>query len=94
MAHCLSWCVAGEAEILTLLVDPVWRRQGLGRALVRDLFFKNRAVFLEVRARNAPALALYRGLGFVVSGHRRAYYADGSDALCMRWQHPGNLSVP
>ena len=41
-------------------------------------------LFLEVSAENPPAINLYAGLGFEQVGRRKAYYADGSDALVMR----------
>jgi ribosomal-protein-alanine N-acetyltransferase len=44
-----------------------------------------RLLLLEVRASNAPALALYRSAGFFEHGVRRAYYSDnGEDAVEMR----------
>ena len=38
---------------------------------------------LEVRVGNAPARALYSGLGFQEAGMRKRYYSDGEDALIM-----------
>ncbi len=81
--------VAGEAEILTLAVAPEARRRGLGRRLVARFVTQARArgaaeAFLEVAAGNAGALALYRAAGFAETGRRRAYYADGTDALVLR----------
>ena len=35
--------------------------------------------FLEVRAANAPAIALYRRLGFAAAGVRRGFYRDPPD---------------
>ena len=32
---------------------------------------------------NAPARALYSGLGFTEAGMRKRYYSDGEDALIM-----------
>ncbi|NVN31455.1 ribosomal-protein-alanine acetyltransferase, partial [Endobacter medicaginis] len=40
-------------------------------------------LFIEVAAGNGPAIALYRGCGFVEVGRRRRYYPDGDDALVM-----------
>ncbi len=40
--------------------------------------------FLEVRADNAAARALYRATGWEEIGLRRGYYADGVDAVLMR----------
>ncbi len=91
-AFLLGRAVAGEAEIITLAVDPAARRKGLGRALVYDFLRSARqrnaqSAFLEVAADNEGALALYAGCGFTPTGLRRAYYqrADGlrSDALIL-----------
>ncbi|WP_421789501.1 ribosomal protein S18-alanine N-acetyltransferase [Hyphobacterium sp.] len=81
-------CVADEAEILTLAVDPASRGNGLGRALVKQAEAESLSrgctrFFLEVSDQNAPAIALYEQLGFEPSGRRANYYSDGSDARIM-----------
>jgi ribosomal protein S18 acetylase RimI-like enzyme len=43
---------------------------------------------LEVAARNAPAQALYTKFGFIQVSRRKAYYADGGDALTMQLALP------
>lgn len=44
---------------------------------------------MEVRAGNAAAIAMYQQhLGFATVGRRRAYYADGEDALLMALPMP------
>lgn len=84
----LAHHVAPEAEILVLAVDPIARRQGIATALVRALFEQVETVFLDVAADNAPALALYAGLGFVETGRRTRYYTradrDRVDAVLMK----------
>jgi len=40
--------------------------------------------FLEVRADNLGALALYRALAWEGVGRRRRYYRDGVDAVVLR----------
>lgn len=84
--------VAGEAELLTLAVDPALRRQGTGRALLAAFLNTAQArqadsAFLEVSAENAAAIALYDSAGFRPAGRRRGYYAapDGRriDALVL-----------
>lgn len=85
--------LAGEAEVLTLAVDPGARGQGLGRALMTAAMGLARTagaetVFLEVAADNPAAIALYEALGFERIGLRPGYYArrGGSpvDALVYR----------
>ncbi len=84
--------VAGEAELLTVAVDPAQQGQGIGSALVARFVAEARAraadtAFLEVAATNAAAQAVYRRAGFVESGRRRGYYHDANgaavDALVM-----------
>jgi [ribosomal protein S18]-alanine N-acetyltransferase len=81
---------SGEADIQTLAVAPFARRNGLGRTLVEDLVAQALArdaefVFLEVRADNPAARALYDSLGFEQVGVRARYYQpDNVDAQVMR----------
>lgn len=75
----LDLIVAGEAEILTIGVDPAFRRQGIARALISDLCARARAagatrIILEVAAGNIEALRLYEGGGFRRVGQRPNYY--------------------
>lgn len=88
----LARSVAGEAEILTLAVDPLARRRGLGAALVESAAALAAAggaevMWLEVAEDNAAARALYAALGFQSGGRRPGYYARASgpvDALILR----------
>jgi len=61
----------GESELLQVEVEARYRRQGLGRRLLEAAL--EGTVFLEVRAGNAGAIALYSTLGVVVVGRRRGY---------------------
>jgi ribosomal-protein-alanine N-acetyltransferase len=77
--------VLDEAEILNFAVRPAARRQGEGRALVRQALQKFAQqqvsrVFLEVRESNTVAIAFYRGLGFESVGVRKDYYRDPLEA--------------
>ena len=85
--------VAGEAEILTIAVNPKLGRTGLGwrlmQAAMREAHGRGgETVFLEVDSGNQAALGLYRKLGFDKVGERQAYYVDEkgqkSSALVMR----------
>ncbi|EKF44246.1 GNAT family N-acetyltransferase [Nitratireductor indicus] len=84
---------ADEGEILTIIVSRAERGQGLGRqlmdAVLRRLHAdRAAALFLEVDETNAPAVALYRRLGFLQVGGRADYYRDATGtrtgALVMR----------
>jgi ribosomal-protein-alanine N-acetyltransferase len=82
LGFALVRALAGEAELLSIGVLPEVRRQGLGQALVRAAADRAAglgaaALHLEVAENNLPALALYRGIGFVETGRRPAYYAAG-----------------
>jgi len=89
-AYLTATLVVGELEILNIAVQPEHRRQGLARRLLGHVLHLARETgmtdaFLEVRASNVPALALYACFGFKPQGRRRAYYPDNrEDALVLR----------
>jgi ribosomal-protein-alanine N-acetyltransferase len=67
-----------EEELLLFAVDPVWRRRGLGGALLARLVDAARErgarrLLLEMRRGN-PAESLYRRFGFQPIGQRPNYY--------------------
>lgn len=88
------WRVAAdEAELLTLAVRPIHRRQGAGRRLLMAVIDSARgagvrSLYLEVGADNPAARSLYVSEGFAVVGSRPAYFGRGSgppaDAIVMR----------
>lgn len=81
--------IVDELDIFNVAVDEAFRRRGIGRLLVQAL--KNAApnfgalrLTLEVRASNAPAIALYEKLGFYEGGRRKNYYSNPrEDAVLM-----------
>lgn len=88
---------AGEAQLLNLSVVPDQRRAGLGGALLARFVAEAQRlgaeqIFLEVRAGNGSAIALYERAGFVRIARRVRYYPEGragappEDALVMRHQ--------
>ncbi len=92
-AFILSRIAADEAEVLTIAVDPAWRKQGLGRQLLANHLARLAgrrvmALFLEVEDENKAARTLYARSGFEQVGERQAYYArpDGTrgHALVLR----------
>ncbi|SHK22442.1 ribosomal protein S18-alanine N-acetyltransferase [Halomonas caseinilytica] len=82
-----------DAELQAILVARHARRRGLAFALMQAVIdqaraWKSERLLLEVREGNAPAIALYRRMGFAEDGRRRDYYPslDGAgreDALLM-----------
>jgi ribosomal-protein-alanine N-acetyltransferase len=80
--------VLDEGYINNVAVDPRFRRQGVADELIAAFvrFGKAKLAFLtlEVRATNAPAIALYMKHGFAQVGRRKDYYDDPTeDALIM-----------
>lgn len=81
--------VLDEGYILNIAVRPDCRRQQIASQLL-EVFINfaqgNRLSFLtlEVRASNAPAVALYERWGFAEAGRRRNYYEHPrEDAVIM-----------
>ncbi len=75
----LGRAAAGEAELLTLAVDPGQRRRGIGRGLLdrfetASIARGAQTAFLEVAATNNAARALYAAAGWQEAGLRRGYY--------------------
>ena len=73
-------------DILSIVVDPEYRRQGIGTNLIgyliSDLGEVLKLVTLEVATKNKEALALYDKFGFEVV-HTREHYYNGDDAYLM-----------
>lgn len=87
---------SGQADVQTMTVVASARRRGLGRTLLSTLLNEARRrgaeeIFLEVRADNPNAQALYESAGFVAIGLRRGYYQpDDVDGVTMKLE----LSAP
>lgn len=78
--------ICGEGYVTNVAVTDAYRKQGIANALFEKCFRDNQMDFLtlEVRAGNAPAIALYRKLGFKQVGVRKNFYSDPEeDALLM-----------
>ena len=75
----------GSRQMATL---PEFRRQGIAERLLSELHTKAQergavCCFLEVRSRNAGAIALYEKSGYEKIALRRNYYPD-DDAVIYR----------
>jgi ribosomal-protein-alanine N-acetyltransferase len=83
---------ANEIHINNVAVRQRYRRQGMGLNLLDRILAEGRrrtvdAAFLELRAGNKAALALYEKCGFRISSQRKKYYSDPvEDALVMTIQ--------
>ena len=52
--------MAGELEITNIAIKKAYQGHGLGSQLLADLDYVDFPIFLEVRASNTPAQALYK----------------------------------
>jgi ribosomal-protein-alanine N-acetyltransferase len=82
----LARAIAGEAEIVTIAVNPTHQRAGLGAALLAGALEAARAAgaeaaFLEVAENNNPAYQLYTRHGFIKIGRRPNYYSQKDAAV-------------
>ncbi|MFI6733557.1 ribosomal protein S18-alanine N-acetyltransferase [Nonomuraea sp. NPDC050451] len=78
-----------QADVQTIAVLEKHQGTGVGGAMLTELLAEAgrrgaREIFLEVRADNPRAQAVYRHYGFEEIGTRRRYYDDGTDAIMMR----------
>nr|WP_294841497.1 ribosomal protein S18-alanine N-acetyltransferase [uncultured Methylotenera sp.] len=79
VGYALMMMVLDEAHLLNLSISKAYQKQGLGRLLLEHMISIARALgaanmFLEVRASNISAIALYENIGFNEMAVRRGYY--------------------
>ena len=93
IGYCLYQVLFEQAEILRIGTHPDYQRQGIASQIFAKLNaeLKNNQVeslLLEVRADNAPAIALYEQQRFAVIHTRKDYYQvphqPAIDALIMQ----------
>ena len=88
LGYAVLSAVLDEGNLDNIAVAPEYRRRGVADALLGALTGFGRECLalltLEVRASNAPAIALYEKHGFRPVGRRRNYYSDPrEDAVLM-----------
>ena len=77
--------LAGELEITNIAIKKDYQGHGLGTQLLADLDHVDFPIFLEVRASNTPAQALYKKCGFGIIGNRKQYYHETvEDSIIMK----------
>jgi len=84
------WLIVDEAHITNIAVHPLFRRKGVGEAILKALMMEARRMgidrmTLEVRASNIAAQNLYKKLGFVEVGVRKGYYSDNNEDAIIMW---------
>ena len=84
IAYVLGRIIPPEGEIYRVAVVPERRERGVGYRLLDYAVKTSRGrgletIFLEVRSKNLPALALYRAYGFEKVGLRKGYYKNPDD---------------
>jgi ribosomal-protein-alanine N-acetyltransferase len=80
--------LARKGHVVSVAVKEGHRGRGVGTMLMQvsqvEMVKKTATeCYLEVRVSNAEAIALYKRLGYKVSGRLEAYYKDGEAALVM-----------
>ena len=82
-----------DLTLMDICVHPSEQGKGLAKVLMMHMKsvineYKGENIFLEVRASNTSAIALYLASGFVKNGLRKSYYPAGEgreDALLMQY---------
>lgn len=82
--------ILGDVDISNVQVKKACRGRGIGRELLKAAIEKARSIggmefTLEVRASNAPAIALYESLGFVSEGVRPGFYENPREDAIIMW---------
>lgn len=90
LGFCACWVIADELHINSLAIARHARRQGHARMLLQTVFAEAvregaHVATLEVRRSNAPAVALYSGLGFALEGVRQDYYEQPREDALVLW---------
>ncbi len=100
VGYLIAMMTLDSADILNIGIDPGFKRQGHGTALLNHLIEELRKrdigeILLEVRAGNKPAIQFYKRQGFEEISVRKNYYTKNSnnqshreDGIIMRIEIP------
>lgn len=86
------YCIAGVGEITNVAVAEGFRRRGVGRELLLQLYREGvrlltEEYFLEVRESNEAAISLYAEMGFAKEGIRKNFYEKPVENAIIMWNH-------
>ena len=93
LGYCAINELLGEAEILTIMVSPDYRKLGYGKMMLEKMIEHAKKhgaekLFLEVSEHNAPAIKLYKSFNFSEIMRRGNYYlyknGTKADAIIMQ----------
>ncbi len=85
------WKIKNEAHLVTLAVNPSFRRKGLGSRLLEYLLEEIQkrnldTITLEVRSSNLIAQKFYEKFGFKKVALRSKYYVDTDEDAIVYWK--------
>ena len=91
VGYAAAYRTVDEINIGSLAVFPVWRKRGIGKALLDELDrtalgLGLGGITLEVRASNEAAIALYRKCGYEQRGRRKNYYDSPREDALIMWK--------
>ena len=92
VGYCGLWGILDEGQINNVAVSNEHRKRGIGGMMLSRLIDEGEkegltAFTLEVRAQNAPAIALYKKNGFVEAGVRKDYYSKPKEDALIMWKY-------
>jgi len=91
IGYCGAYVILDEGDINQVAVTSAYRGQGVGRKMMQALLERleqagAKAVTLEVRVGNRPAIALYETLGFQTEGIRKNFYDKPVEDALIMWK--------
>ena len=89
VGYMIACCLRGKGHVVSVGIDPCYRRRSIGSALADFVFEELKArgmkmVELEVHVTNEEGTGFWKHLGFLPLRVIRDYYGNGKDALKMR----------
>ena len=92
LGYCGLWIVIDEGQINNVAVKQDCRGKHVGTGLMEAMIQEGNqagvnAYTLEVRVGNAPAIALYKKVGFDGVGVRKNYYSSPREDALIMWKY-------